>query len=108
MNGAGGVTGGNCKCNVNTGDGGFEYNSEIEAGGYTLGENCQSSTGYLWFTTSSDLICGVESSAAIDFAVANGGNEIIGACDTDEFILNNTSLFNAGFFDACAVEGYLQ
>jgi len=111
VNGAGGVTGGTCRCNtigVSSPGGGFEFLSEIETGGYTLGENCQSSTGYLWLETSSDPICGVESAVAIDFAVAQQGKEILGACDTAEFILNNTSLRNAGFFDACSVEGFLQ
>jgi len=99
------VTGGTCSCN----DGGFETLSEIETGGYTLGEGCESSTGYLWFTTSSDLICDEESSLALDFAVANGGNEIIGTCDPGEYILDNTSLANAGhYIDTCAFEGYLQ
>ena len=104
VNGAGGVTSGSCSCNTD----GAEYLSEIETGGYTLGENCQSSTGYLWFTTSSDPICGDVSSAAIDFAVAQGGNEIIGACDPGEYILNNESLLNAGYDDACAFEGWKQ
>ena len=104
VNGAGGITGGTCKCNTE----GFEYNSEIETGGYTLGEDCQSSTGYMWFTTSSDPICGEESSVALNFAVADGGEEIIGACDPGEYILNNTSLYNAGYYDACSFEGYLQ
>ena len=102
VNGAGGVTGGLCACNSDD----VEYISQVETGGYTLGEDCQSSTGYLWFTTSSDLICGAESSVAVDFAVANGGSELIGACDTAEYILDNTSLLNAGYDDACAFEGY--
>jgi len=110
VNGAGAVTGGDCKCNTNgiEGDQGFEYDSEIETGGYTLGEDCQSSTGYMWFETSSDLICGVESGVAIDFAVAQQGQEILAACDPNEYILNNTSVANAGFYDACSVEGWLQ
>jgi len=110
VNGAGGVTGGTCRCNTNgiAGDAGFEYLSEIETGAYTLGENCQSSTGYLWFLTSSDEICGVESAVAIDFAVAQQGNEILGACDTAEFILGQGNLANAGFFDACSIEGFKQ
>jgi hypothetical protein len=62
----------------------------------------------LWFESSSDEICGEESYAAIDFAVAKGGQEIIGACDPGEYILNNTSEYNAGYYDACAVEGFLQ
>src|SRR5271154_1698823 len=47
VNGAGGVTGGTCRCNIGrTLEGrGFETLSEIEGGGYKLGENCQSSTG---------------------------------------------------------------
>ncbi|HTY56297.1 MAG TPA: hypothetical protein VMB26_13900, partial [Candidatus Binataceae bacterium] len=85
----------------------IETLSEIEGGGYTLGENCQSSTGYLWFSTSSDEICGVANYMALDFAVAEQGQEIIGACDTDEFILNNTSEINAGLM-GCAFEGWLQ
>ena len=103
------VTSGSCRCDVSELIGGeFEYLSEIETGGYTLGENCQSSTGYLWFTTSSDEICGEESSLALDFAVANGGSEIIGACDPGEYILNNTSLLNAGYDFGCAFEGYIE
>jgi len=104
VNGAGGVTGGECRCN----DDGFETLSEIETGGYTLGEDCESSTGYLWFTTSSDLICDETSSMALDFAVATGGDEIIGACDPGEFILDNESLDNSGFFIPCAFEGWHQ
>ena len=88
--------------------GGFETLSEIESGGYTLGENCQSSTGYLWFATSSDEICDISSFLALDFAAAQQGKELIGACDTDEFILNNSSEFNAGYILPCAFEGFLQ
>ncbi len=104
VNGAGKVTGGGCRCNND----GTEYLSEIEAGAYTLGENCESSTGYMWFVTSSDEICGVDSYLALDFAVAQGGKEIMGACDTAEYILNNHSMFNAGYDLACAFEGWLQ
>ena len=92
VNGAGAVTGGTCRCNVQLRRiGGFETLSEIEGGGYTLGENCQSSTGYLWIVTSSDEICDISSFLALDFAVAQQGKELIGACDTDEWILNNSS-----------------
>ena len=108
VNGAGAVTGGTCRCNVNTRDGGVETLSEIEGGGYTLGENCQSSTGYLWIVTSSDEICGLGSYLALDFAAAQQGKELIGACDTAEYILNNTSEFNAGYAMPCAFEGFLQ
>jgi hypothetical protein len=108
VNGAGAVTGGTCRCNVMEGDERTETLSEIEGGGYTLGENCQSSTGYLWFVTSSDEICGYASYLALDFAVAQQGKELIGACDTDEFILNNLSELNAGFFFNCSFEGFLQ
>ncbi|HTY56551.1 MAG TPA: hypothetical protein VMB26_15185 [Candidatus Binataceae bacterium] len=104
VNGAGAVTGGTCRCNSD----GFEYLSEIEAGAYTLGENCQSSTGYLWFVTSSDEICGAESFLALDFAVAQQGKELIGACDTSEYILDNRSEPNAGYEVNCAFEGWLQ
>jgi len=105
VNRAGGVTGGTCSCNAD----GTEYLSEIETGGYTLGEKCESSTGYLWFTTSSDEICDEESSLALDFAVANGGNEIIGTCDPGDYILDNTSLDNAGTdLDSCVFEGWSQ
>jgi hypothetical protein len=105
VNGAGSVTGGSCRCNSGGLGGSLETLSEIETGGYTLGENCESSTGYLWFTTSSDLICDEESSLALDFAVALGGTELIGACDPAEHILNGTSMINAGFFIPCAFEG---
>ena len=108
VNGAGAVTGGTCRCNTNFEGSGFETLSEIEGGGYTLGENCQSSTGYLWFVTSSDEICDMSSFLALDFAVAQQGRELIGACDTDEWILNNTSEFNAGYEMPCAFEGFLQ
>jgi hypothetical protein len=109
VNGAGAVTGGTCRCNTAiASDFGFETLSEIEGGGYTLGENCQSSTGYLWFVTSSDEICDLTSFLALDFAVAQQGKELIGACDTDLFILNNTSEFNTGYYFGCAFEGWLQ
>jgi hypothetical protein len=104
VNGAGGVTGGSCRCNFD----GSEYLSEIETGGYTLGENCQSSTGYMWFTTSSDEICGVASSLALDFAVAEGGTELLGVCDPAEYVLDNTSLVNFGYSEGCAFEGNQQ
>jgi hypothetical protein len=104
VNGAGAVTGGTCRCNND----GFEYLSEIEGGSYTLGENCQSSTGYLWFVTSSDEICGSQSFLALDFAVAQQGKELMGACDTAEFILNNRSEPNTGFDINCAFEGWLK
>ena len=102
------VTSGDCRCSVSGTAGSFEYLSEVETGGYTLGEECQSSTGYLWFETSSDEICGEENALALDFAVAQGGSEIIGACDPAEFILNNSALANAGFDFNCSFEGYLE
>jgi hypothetical protein len=102
------VTSGDCRCSVNGTAGSFEYLSEIETGGYTLGEECQSSTGYLWFETSSEEICGEESALALDFAVGQGGSEIIGACDPGEFILNNPALANSGFDFSCSFEGYLE
>jgi len=109
VNGAGLVTGGTCRCNVHVpGELVLETLSEIEGGGYTLGENCQSSTGYLWIETSSDEICGIGSALAFDFAVAQQGNELIGSCDPATFILNNKSLFNAGYGIPCAFEGFLQ
>jgi len=109
VNGAGAVTGGTCRCNIHDPDlGGFETLSEIEGGGYTLGENCQSSTGYLWIVTSSDEICDIDSYLAFDFAVAQQGKELIGACDTADFILNDESKYNAGSFMPCAFEGWLQ
>ena len=106
VNGAGAVTGGTCRCHE--GIERIETLSEIEGGGYTLGEDCQSSTGYLWIVTSSDEICDLGGSyLALDFAVAQQGKEIIGACDTDEFILNNLSEFNVGIY-GCSFEGWLQ
>jgi hypothetical protein len=89
VNGAGLVTGGTCRCNR----AGVAYLSEIEGGTYTPGENCQSSTGYLTFFTSSDEVCGVTSTVIVDYAVAAGGTEIFGGCDP-----NNK--FN------CAFEGF--
>ena len=85
------VTGGTCRCS-----GDFtEYLSEIETGGYVLGEDCQSSTGFLTFTTSSDEVCGLTSTVYLDFAVAAQGAELMGSCDG----------FN--LFD-CAFEGWKQ
>jgi len=82
VNGAGLVTGGTCRCN----DGGAAYLSEIEGGTYTPGENCQSSTGYLTFVTSSDLVCGITSTVVLDYTVAAGGTEVLFACDeTNKF-----------------------
>ena len=103
VNGANRVTGGQCQCNSFS----SEYLSNIVSGGYRLGGNCESSTGYLWITTNSQEICGTESSVAIDFAVAAGGNEIVGACDPAEYIVN-TSLANAGYDTACTFEGWKQ
>jgi hypothetical protein len=101
------VTSGTCRCNVAAASK-PEYFSQIIGGGYTLGEDCQSSTGYLWFTTTSDEICGVEPSIALDFAVAQAGSEIIGACDPGQYVLHNNSLLNAGYNFSCAFEGYQQ
>src|SRR5271156_2541005 len=68
------VTGGTCRCNINGEPegvrGGYETLSEIETGGYNLGEGCQSSTGFMEFTVSSDDICGITSGLALDFVVA--------------------------------------
>jgi len=89
--GGGLVSGGTCRCNNE----GTEYLSEIEVGGYTLGEDCQSSTGFLSFTTSSDEVCGLTGTVYLDFAAAAQGAEILGACDS----------FNK--FD-CAFEGWKQ
>jgi len=83
------VTGGSCRCNND----GTEYLSEIETGGYNLGEGCQSSTGFLTFTVTSDEVCGDTSTIYLDFAVAEGGEELMGSCD------------NANSFD-CAFEGW--
>jgi len=91
------VTGGTCRCHLSLNDGSFETLSEIETGGYTLGENCQSSTGFLTFTVSSDEVCGATSTVVLDFAVAQQGNEIIGACDPS----------SKGAF-ACSFEGWKQ
>jgi hypothetical protein len=73
----------------------FETLSEIESRGYTLGENCQSSTGFMAFTVSSDDVCDVAGTVYLDFAVAQQGEELTGACypDTD--------------FD-CSFEGWKQ
>jgi hypothetical protein len=85
------VTGGTCRCNEDF----TEYLSEIETGGYVLGENCQSSTGFLTFTTSSDEVCGITSTVYLDFAAAAQGSELMGSCD--------------GFNDFdCAFEGWKQ
>jgi len=80
--GGGFVTGGTCRCNVGFPPDfrGFETLSEIETGGYTLGEGCQSSTGLLSFVVSSDDVCDIASVVTLDFAVAQQGEELIGAC----------------------------
>jgi hypothetical protein len=88
---SGAVTGGSCRCNSD----GTEYLSEIETGGYTPGEDCQSSTGFLQFTISSDEVCGETSHVFLDFASAAVGQELFGACDS------------ANEFD-CAFEGWKQ
>jgi len=107
VNGAGLVTGGQCQCNVGGIGGGTEYLSEIVGGAYTPGEDCESSTGYLWFVVSSEEFCGDESYLALDFAVAESGKEIMGACDSDEYILGDTDKYNAGYDINCAFEGWL-
>lgn len=102
--GAGKVTGGTCQCNND----GTESLSEIESGAYTLGEDCQSSTGYLWFMASSNTICGYgDKYLALDFAVALNGSEIMGICDTAEYILGDTKEPNTGYLLPCAFEGWL-
>jgi len=93
------VTGGSCRCNsgdwTGTAEVFTEYLSEIETGGYNLGEGCQSSTGFLEFVVSSDEVCGKTGTVYLDFAAAAGGSELIGACD--------------GFNDFnCAFEGWKQ
>lgn len=107
VDGRGNVTGGNCSCNLNPHDG-SEPVSQILHGGYTLGENCNSSVGYLWFETVGDNICGISNFLALDFAIAQKGKEIMGACDTAEFVLNNPSDPNTGFSLGCAFEGWLS
>jgi len=104
LNGSNLVSAGTCTCNFED----TEYLSEIESGGYSLADNCQSGPGYLWFTTSGDKICGQQRSLALDFAVAQQGNEIMGACDTARYILDNKSVANTGFLFNCAFDGYLQ
>src|SRR5208337_3368023 len=94
-------TSGNCRCN----NGSEEFLSEIETGAYTL-PFFNSGTGYLWFETSSDLICGEKSALALDFEVAQGGNELLFNCDAGAYILNNTSLSNAGHDLYCAGEAF--
>jgi hypothetical protein len=92
------VTGGTCRCNsfdTEVEGAGFETLSEIETGGYTLGEDCQSSTGFMTFTVSSDEVCDTTSTMILDFAVAQQGNELIGACDTSSGLL-------------CSFEGWKQ
>jgi hypothetical protein len=62
----------------------------------------------MWFVTTSDDICGEESFLALDFVVAQQGKELMGACNTDPFVLNNTSWNNAGNDFNCVFEGWLQ
>jgi hypothetical protein len=109
VDGRGGVTQGECRCSSQiVGGSRLETLSEITGGGYTLGDGCESSTGYLWFTTASDDICGIGPSLALDFAVAQTGKEIVGQCNAAEFILNNSSIFNTGFVMPCSFEGWLH
>jgi hypothetical protein len=108
VDGAGNVTGGDCRCNIDTLAGRFETLSAITNGGYSLGDGCQSSTGYMWFSTSSDEICGLESSLALDFGVAQSGKELLGSCNVAPFIQDNDSIANAGFFMPCSFEGWLH
>ncbi len=77
VSGTGYVTGGTCRCNND----GSESLSEIEGGTYTPGENCESSTGYMTFVTSSDEICGDTATMILDYAVAAGGTEVLFGCD---------------------------
>jgi len=77
VSGTGYVTGGTCRCNAD----GKAYLSEIEGGTYTPGENCQSSTGYMTFVTSSDEVCGDTTTMILDYTVAAGGTEIMFGCD---------------------------
>ena len=79
VSGTGYVTGGTCRCNND----GSESLSEIEGGTYTPGENCESSTGYMTFVTSSDEICGDTATMILDYAVAAGGTEVLFGCDPD-------------------------
>src|SRR5271154_2314603 len=72
LDSTGHVTGGGCSCN----HGGEEFLSEIETGAYTPGVDFPG-TGYLWFVTSSDEICGEESALAINYAAANQGDELL-------------------------------
>jgi len=92
------VTGGTCSCNVGlrAEARGFETLSEIVTGGYTLGEGCESSTGFLYFDVVSEDVCDLASTVYLDFVVAENGQELMGAC---------YSPFEA--FD-CAFEGWLQ
>jgi len=109
VDGRGNVTQGECRCSDQTiGGPHLETLSEINGGGYTLGDGCESSTGYLWFTTTSDDICGIGSALALDFTVAQAGKEILGQCNIDEYIQSNTSIFNVGFVMPCSFEGWLH
>ena len=85
------VTGGSCRCNSDF----VEYFSSIVSGGYNLGGGCQSNTGLLRFITSSDKVCGQAGTVYLNFAVANGGKDLMGACGS------------ANPFD-CAFEGNKQ
>lgn len=92
------LTGGTCRCSAENEGGGFtEYLSEIEesGSGVTQGDDCQSSTGLMVFSVSSDLICGITDTLSLDFAGGKIGKEleVMGACD-------NANAFN------CAFEGW--
>jgi len=93
------VTGGTCWCSAAAAGSGAltNYLSEIEntGSGVTQGENCESSTGLLEFSTSSDLVCGLTDTVYLDFAGGKIGKEleIMGACDPE-------NAFN------CAFEGW--
>ena len=100
----GAVLGGDCACNYD----GTEYSSTIVSGfssTYSLG-NCQSNVGYMTFPVVSEPFCGETDWVAFDFAVVNGGSELIGVCNGAEDTIYGEP--NAGASWPCVFEAYLQ
>ena len=93
------ITGGDCRCNSD----GTEFSWSITTGQYFVETDGE---GTLYFESSTNQICGGRAAYLdLDFALANGGKEIVGNCNAVQYILSGTVL-NAGADLACAFEGY--
>jgi len=100
--GSGVITGGDCRCNAETST---EVSSTIASGEYFL--EAATGTGFLFLETSGGDICGFTPYLGLDFALANGGTEIVGNCDGEEFIsIDGDEFPNTGYDMPCAFEGY--